>query len=204
MWKDAVPLAARDAVRRGVNRLTWPLRGYDTPAPQRVKIEVLQRYGLLGATWIETGTFLGTTTRVLARWADAVYTIEPSAELAALARRRLARLRNVTVIEGLSEDVLPGLLGEVRGTACFWLDGHASGGPTFQGPQSTPIRQELATIASHLGQFDRAVVLVDDFRGFGAAAGQDGEYPSRSSLVEWADRNGMSWTVEHDIFAAWR
>lgn len=204
MWKDAVPLPVRDSLRRGINRLTWSLRGFDTPAPQRVKIEVLQRHGITGARWIETGTFLGTTTRVLAGWADAVYTIEPSAELAALARRRLARLRNVTVIEGLSEDVLPGLLDGVTGSVCFWLDGHASGGPTFHGPQSTPIRQELATIESHAHRFDRVVVLVDDFRGFQAAADQDGDYPSKSSLVAWADRNGMAWTVEHDIFAAWR
>jgi len=202
--KDAIPLPARDAGRRLVRRMTWGPRGFDTPAPQAVKVEVLQRYGIPGSAWIETGTFLGTTTKVLARWGGPVYTIEPSADLAALARRRLARHPNVTVLEGLSEDLLPGLLESLEGAVSFWLDGHASGGPTFTGPLVTPIRQELATIEVHLPRFDRVAVLVDDFRGFGAVTTEEGAYPSRSSLVAWADRNGLAWTVEHDIFAAWR
>jgi hypothetical protein len=204
MLKDAIPLIVRDRVRRARHRLRWGRTGFDVPAPQRVKLEVIRRYGQQGGLWIETGTFLGTTTKQLAKIADAVYTIEPSPELAAQARRRLARHANITVLEGLSEDLLPGLLDGRDGSVSFWLDGHGSGGPTFLGPLLTPIRQELQSIEDHLAQFDQVAVLVDDFRGFGASSDVDGDYPSRSFLVDWADRNGLAWTVEHDIFAAWR
>lgn len=204
MLKDAIPLMVRDRVRRARHRLRWGRTGFNVPAPQRVKLEVIRRYGQHGGLWIETGTFLGATTKELAKIADAVITIEPSPELAAQARKRLARHANVTVLEGLSEDLLPGLLEGREGNVSFWLDGHGSGGPTFLGPLLTPIRQELQAIEEHLDQFDRVAVLVDDFRGFGASSDVDGDYPSRSFLVAWADRHGLAWTVEHDIFAAWR
>ncbi|MDD2857597.1 MAG: hypothetical protein PHU75_02885 [Candidatus Nanopelagicales bacterium] len=182
----------------------WPLRGYSVPAPQHVKLGVLRRYGHAGGTWVETGTYLGDTTAVLARTALRVHTIEPSADLAQRARQRFVDHPNVTIHEGLSEDLLPGILDTIDGTLSLWLDGHASGGITHTGPVVTPIREELAAIEQRLDRWDSVTVLVDDFRGFGALAGEEGAYPSRSSLVQWADRCGFGWTVEHDIFVAFR
>jgi hypothetical protein len=153
---------------------------------------------------VETGTFLGDTTAFLARRASAVYTIEPSPDLADRARRRFLRTSSVTVLEGLSEDLLPPLLEDISGTVSFWLDGHTSGGPTYTGPVVTPIRHELSAIGRRMDAFEQVAVLVDDFRGFGSRAADDGDYPSRSSLVAWADEHDLSWTVEHDIFAARR
>jgi hypothetical protein len=46
------------------------------------------------------------------------------------------------------------------------------------------------------------VILVDDIRCF--RSGEEGmsSYPTRSLLVEWADRLGFSWEIEQDIFIA--
>jgi len=202
--RHRVPLRARVRARHVLGRLRWGIDGYPVPAPQHVKLHVLRRHGYADGTWVETGTFVGDSTAVLARRASRVFTIEPSRSLAASARHRFADNQTVTVIEGLSEDVLGPLLEHLTGTVSFWLDGHASGGPTFSGPQVTPIRQELSTIGAHVDRWDRVSVLVDDFRGFSSTAQADEHYPPKSYLVSWADQHGLAWTVEHDIFIARR
>ena len=201
--KSVIPLRTRVSLRRAYTRWAWPRSGHASPAPQHVKLEVLKRYGFLDGVWIESGTFLGDTTKFLARTASMVYTIEPSAVLAARAESRFRNRANVQVLTGLSEDVLPALLPRIMGTVSFWLDGHTSGGLTHLGPQVTPIREELQAITGHLRRFENVAILVDDIRGFAANTTDEGPYPSRSYLVGWADLNRLNWTIEHDIFAAW-
>jgi hypothetical protein len=133
-----------------------------------------------------------------------VYTIEPSEYLAQRAKSQLHRLRNVEVLHGTSEEIFPGLLAGITGDVSFWLDGHASGGVTFEGSQATPIREELAAISTYQAGWGRLAVLVDDFRGFGESRSTRGPYPPKASLVDWSEANGLQWTVEHDIFVAWR
>ncbi|MHB1212850.1 MAG: hypothetical protein ACYC0W_11415 [Candidatus Nanopelagicales bacterium] len=198
-----IPLSVRVRAQRAYLYGKWIARRYPVPAPQVAKLGVLARYGDLAGTWIESGTYLGDTTRVLARKAERVYTIEPSSQLAERARARLADLGDVQVLEGLSEDLLPGVLEDLTGSVSFWLDGHAYGGLTHSGSKVTPIREELTAISACLPQFSRIAVFVDDFRGFGGRRTEDGDYPPRSALVDWADAHALNWTVEHDIFVAW-
>lgn len=192
-------LTAKSMAHHVRSRMTWGRRGFTMPAPATVKRSVLDRYGDPYGTWVETGTYLGETTRHLARRARRVYTIEPSPQLAARAKQSLSGCSNVDVLHGLSEDLFTDLVAGLDGSVSFWLDGHTSGGVTFHGPQVTPIRGELAAIAANVSRFTRLAVLVDDFRGFGDI---DGDYPSRDFLVEWSRRLGLTWTVEHDIFIA--
>lgn len=173
------------------------------PAPQSVKWAVLERYGQAAEIWIETGTFLGDTTAFLAKSARHVYSIEPGPELAQQARRRFEGNNRVTIVEGLSEDQLPLLLPRIEGPVSFWLDGHYSEGSTFKGPQDCPVQDELAVIEGHLSRLDTVTVLVDDVRCFDPNMPEYSSYPSRTWLVNWADRNRLYWTIEHDIFAAW-
>lgn len=174
------------------------------PAPQRVKWSVLKRHGGAGDIWVETGTYLGATTAFLAASAKHVYSIEPEPDLARRARERFAGNERVTILEGLSEDRLPELLHDLRGSVSFWLDGHYSEGLTFQGPTDTPIRFELSLIEKSLTRLDSVKVLVDDVRCFDPHSELYSDYPSPSFLVKWADANEMPWTIEHDIFVARR
>lgn len=175
----------------------WVGAGAAAPAPPEVKREVLRRYGF--GTWIETGTYEGDTTAFLSDLgAPHVFSIEPSLHLCNLARIRFADNSGVTVIHGLSEELMPSVISGVAGEVSFWLDGHYSGGQTFRGENDTPIRQELSAISSHLPRLSRVSILIDDFRLFGSA--EHPAYPSKSWLVKWADDNELNWTVEHDIF----
>jgi hypothetical protein len=117
---------------------------------------------------------------------SAIYSIELSAELHELARRRFSQLVHVHIRHGDSGEALAELLREVKEPCLFWLDGHYSAGVTARGATATPIERELTHIAEH-PQRNRHVVLIDDARLFTGA----GDYPSIDSLRFWASSNGF-------------
>ena len=177
----------------------WRKRGYGDHAPQFVKEHILRKYAIEGATWVETGTFMGTTTRFLAEMATAVHTIEPAPKLFKRARRKF-RDTHVEVINGTSEEVFPTLLPKLSGDICFWLDGHYSAGQTFKGDTDCPVEDELRVIEENLGNFDRLSILIDDVRGFLGQSDLYADYPSIDYLVDWARAHKFSWRIEQDIF----
>jgi hypothetical protein len=177
----------------------WVAAGCPPPAPPEVKRQVLKRHGSHSGTWVETGTLFGDTAAFLSELgALHVYSVEPSPQFFDRARDRFSTNDGVTIIHGLAEDALPDVLKGIVGDVSFWLDGHYSGGETFQGDQDTPIREELAAITARLPLFNRVTIFVDDFRCFGTS--EFPSYPSKRWLVEWAVENSLDWTVEHDIF----
>jgi len=201
--KGRKKLAPIGRVRRNLrNEQGWKRGGYASPVPTRVKQAVLKRHHISGGTWVETGTWMGDTTDFLSGIADHVWSIEPGPELAARARERFLDRDNVTIVEGLSEDHLGHILESLHGDVCLWLDGHYSAGDTFQGPMDTPITMELREVERHLPRLDHVTVLVDDVRCFDPSLPEYATYPSRDWLVEWATSQGLSWTIEHDIFVA--
>ncbi|GAB5447980.1 hypothetical protein [Gymnodinialimonas sp.] len=177
----------------------WAGRGYSEHAPQFVKEGLFMRHGVPNATWIETGTFLGTTTRFLSQRAPKVYTIEPS-DL--YYRRALETFKgqNVEVINAPSEDALPKLLPELTGPLNFWLDGHYSAGETYKGEIECPVEPELTAIAANLDHLDAVSILIDDVRLFFRDETTHEDYPSLDYLVDWSRENGFEWRIEHDIF----
>ncbi len=182
----------------------WSGRGFSAPSPHLIKQACLVRNGIPGGTWIETGTFLGETTEFLAKRAQHVYSIEPEPGLFKRAHRHFGNRRNVEIMNGTSEEIFPILLPKINGDVNFWLDGHYSAGITFQGPQDTPIIDELKCIAANLGHFGKVCVLVDDIRCFNPRVEAYSSYPSLNALVDWANANGLDWHIEHDIFVARR
>lgn len=196
-------LTKPECIGRAQEVRSWVRRKYAPPSPSFVKRAVLLRNGLPNCLWVESGTYLGHTTRVLASCSAQVISIEPDVNLFGKARSKFKKVKNITLVNGLSEDLLPGILADLRGNVCFWLDGHFSEGVTFRGPQDTPIRVELATIGRFLSNFDKVVVFVDDIRMFESAT-KSPEYPPLNFLVNWANSNGFSWKIEQDIFVARR
>lgn len=55
----------------------WEQRGFTAPSPHLIKQAVVLRNGIPGATWVETGTYMGQTTELLSRHGSKVYSIEP-------------------------------------------------------------------------------------------------------------------------------
>ena len=123
----------------------WKKRNYLENAPQSVKEGVLKKYSLKNCDWIETGTFLGTTTHFLSERFPHDYSIEPSVELYKAAHNRFQG-KNVTLYNDTSENVLRELLPTLEGNLNFWLDGHYSEGITFRGNKDCPIIGELNII----------------------------------------------------------
>lgn len=185
-----------------VNGLRWSRRAFESPSPHYVKQACLLRNGDPSAVWIETGTYKGQTTELLARKASMVYSLEPAKVLYDRAVLRFMGYRNVELINGPSEDVLPMLLPQVTGTVSFWLDGHYSAGMTFQGTNETPIVTELESISQHLHRWNKVAVMVDDVRCFAPERKEFAGYPPLDFLVDWARQNKLTWHIEHDIFVA--
>lgn len=182
--------------------LQWSKRGYAAPSPYFIKQGCLLRNGLPDATWVETGTFLGQTTQLLAKHGTQVYSIEPEPKLFARARTLFSQCGNVEILNGTSEEVFPTLLPRISGDVNFWLDGHYSAGITFKGPQDTPILDELECISRNINNFGRICVLVDDIRCFNPRLPEYATYPSLDTLVVWATRHKLDWHIEHDTFIA--
>lgn len=182
----------------------WHRRAYAAPSPNQIKRFILERNGLPGATWVETGTFKGNTTAFLAGIGSKVYSIEPEPTLFANAAARFASNDRITILNGPSERIFPDLLPTLSGDLNFWLDGHYSAGVTFKGDIDTPIIAELDEIARNLDRFGRVVILIDDLRCFDPDIPEYAEYPPLDHLVDWARAHAFKWSIEHDIFVARR
>ena len=122
--------------------------------------------------FVETGTYLGKTTLLLANVCERCVTIEVDPSLHERARSSLAHLDNVELLLGDSASLMPGVLEDLDVPALFWLDGHYSGGVTAHANKETPVLDELAAILDH--PVKNHVVLIDDARLF---RGSDG-YPT--------------------------
>ena len=178
----------------------WKLRNFDPPSPQHVKTRILSSHSLENAFWIETGTYLGDTTLSLSKIAKSVISIEPQIDLSRFAEKRLKRHKNIKVLNSTSEECIAGILDNLSGPACFWLDGHYSGDVTYKGSVVSPILEELTAVSTYVNKDNPVIVFIDDFRLFVSSASSG--YPSHLTLVDWALENRMTWTVEHDIFIA--
>ncbi len=91
---------------------------------------------------IETGTYLGSTTKQFAQWCDKVYTIEINEENYIKARKNL-KGTNVKQFLGSSDVVLDDLLHDIdkNENVFFFLDAHWN--------DYNPLLNELAIIAKH-------------------------------------------------------
>lgn len=107
---------------------------------------------------IETGTFRGTSTELMAETDLPIYSVEGLARNYGFARARLWRKRNVHLYQGDSREVLRKLfVGKLRalrgGTVFAYLDAHWNA--------DLPLREELEIIFDHC---PAAVVMIDDFQ----------------------------------------
>lgn len=177
----------------------WANRSFLGNSPQFIKQKVFIKYGIPDAVWVETGTYLGTTTSFLAKRFPHVHSIEPSQALYKKAIDRFNH-QNVTLYNDVSEHVLPDLLPTIKGKVNFWLDGHFSGGITFQGQNNCPVEKELDAIQENMNNFDALTILIDDIRCFLPSTDEYQDYPSIDYLVDWARKHQFSWRIEHDIF----
>jgi hypothetical protein len=160
-------------------------------AKQDVVRDYARRFG--ANILIETGTFRGDMVHAMLADFAVIHTIELSPALAHAARARFSGDAHVSVHEGDSSAVLPGLLAKINEPCLFWLDGHSSGGETALGSIQSPILAELATILRHA--VGNHVILVDDAREFAHGKG----YPSLQRVQRLIQPRYAHFTVTDDI-----
>ncbi len=178
----------------------WEERKFAPPSPNFIKKECLMRNGFPESTWIETGTYLGETTEFISMNSRQVYSIEPEPLLFENAKKKLENIKNIEIINGTSEEVMPLLLSKISGNVNFWLDGHYSAGVTFKGEKDTPILDELNCIGENLARFGKVCIMIDDVRCFNPMIDEYSSYPALDVLVDWAKIHKLNWHIEHDIF----
>lgn len=143
-------------------------------------------------TFIETGTYLGHTTKIASEIFNQVHSIELSEELFEKAQLNLGFIQNITLYKGDSAKKISEMIDNSSGKLLFWLDGHYSGGETAKGDSSTAILSELEIIRQK-GK-PGSVILVDDLRFFDESLDFTGDnqhlndYPGLRELIS-AGRN---------------
>lgn len=146
-----------------------PISNLFIPAPPSdpFRWETVRQYGkkFQHPCLIETGTYLGGTVQAVKDDFERIYSIELGEKLAKDAQERFKAYPHITIIQGDSGKVLPGLLPTIQQPVVFWLDAHFSEGVTAKGEKIAPIMEELASIFKHTAK--DFVVLIDDAREFG-------------------------------------
>jgi len=148
----ALSLARRSRLLR---RRPWPGFGepFNGQAARRRTIDLLVDEFSPGAL-IETGTFLGFTTRHIAGYGPPTYTVEVSPRFRYAARHALRDLDNVTLIWGDSAVAMRHLATKgTIGRPFAYLDAHWE--------EDVPLQAEIDCL---LASWEDVVVAIDDFR----------------------------------------
>lgn len=175
----------------------WIKEGCSATPPGLIKRAILLRYcrEYKPAFFVETGTFLAETTKLMSKHCEVVFSIELNRALYKQARYALSRYPNVILANGDSKNELPGILEKITNPALFWLDAHYSGGITSKADEFTPIKYELSYILSH--PIEGHIILIDDARLFN---GTD-DYPDIAEIKSMVSQYKPKYTfkVENDI-----
>lgn len=133
----------------------------DHGIPKDITLELAKLSNI--KVFIETGTYLGHTTRWASQYFECVFTVERSEKLFYAHAKELAQIKGVTPLLGDSREVLPTILKKIgEQKAIFWLDGHWSGGETYGIDDECPLLDELDI----LGERTQDIILIDDARLF--------------------------------------
>jgi len=112
--------------------------------------------------FIETGTYMGSTSKWASTQFKKVHTIELSEFIYNQIKDDLLQMGNITPHFGDSRDVLPNILANIiNENIIFWLDGHYSAGITAGKDSPCPLLKELDII---LSRSNDDIIIIDDAR----------------------------------------
>lgn len=114
-------------------------------------------------TFIETGTYLGDTTKNAAPYFEEIHTVELSDYYYQISQNNLKDIDNITTHKGDSRIILSNILPTISNKILFWIDAHYCGGVTA-GENDDPLLGELGAIKE--SGITNAVILIDDIRGW--------------------------------------
>jgi hypothetical protein len=177
-------------------------RDFSAPSPNLIKMKTLVSFATPSGNWVETGTYLGGTSKYLAKRFSSVISIEPSEYFHQYSKERLKKFKNIQLLKGTSEDLFEDALVVTAPQGNLWLDGHFSDGGTFLGTKISPISEELSSVAKHKHKFTELVIFIDDVRLFPRQDDEETGYPQLQFLIDWCKNNKFEWQIQNDIFIA--
>lgn len=150
-----------------------------------------------GSAAVETGTFQGDTSLLLANAFGGCTTIERSEQLFRDAQARFADDPRVTVVHGSSRDRVAEVLpSDDRGCFC-WLDAHGVYDHVGDDMEENPLLFELETITS-MRPGRRTVIAIDDARGMGTQP----DWPPLVDILAVLARGGYGAAIVDDCLVA--
>jgi hypothetical protein len=160
----------------------------------KIKRRFLSQHGRLFSCTVvvESGTYLGQSTKYFSKQFTKVFSVEISPKLFEFSQKRLAKLKNVLLLQGDSVDQLPKIIPFLYQPTIFYLDAHASGGVTHQGSEPSPVKKEL-DIIRNFRFLNRSIIALDDARGFDGS----NSYPSFKEICKWAADNKLQQPYIH-------
>lgn len=172
---------------------SWLNKGKKPPAPHLLKHNLIKslanKYSI--TTFIETGTYLGTTTQAVKENFSKIFTVEIDPKLYQRAKKKFKHDSKVIVKMGDSVKILPQILKDINAPCLFWLDAHYSGGITSKGEFETPIISELRNIFKH--KIKNHIILIDDARDFTGKS----DYPSIKQLRKITSQYSKSYSLKN-------
>lgn len=146
-------------------------------------------------TVIETGTYLGSTTKHFSEWAEQVHTIEIKKEHFLEARDFLQDKKNVIMYHGNSPETLDNILSNIdkHELLFIFLDAHWN--------EYNPLLDELAVIAKH---GFRPVIAIHDFKVPGHPELGFDQYKDITYEWNWIEESvkkiyhGVNFTIEYN------
>ena len=183
--------------------ISWYQKDFRPPSPMFIKHKILINNSVSNSTWIETGTYLGQTTKVLSKYCSKVYTFEPELKLFHNAKNYLAKYNNIEVLNDTSEIGLRKILPKIAGNVNFWLDAHAVSNnktTTYHGVIANPILNELEAIQNSMINFNKVCIFMDDVDLLRPHENPDA--PDLDYIIRWCKKNNLHWSIEHNILIA--
>jgi hypothetical protein len=183
--------------------ILWHKRNYSGHSPNFLKRTVLIKNALPDSIWIETGTYLGQTTKFLSKFCYKIYTIEANFDLFNSTRKYLEKCENIVMIHATTEIGLERVLSKkIKKNVNFFLDAHGVSNnktKTYIGKESNPVLKELNIIKKKINNLRNFKIFIDDIDWCALDYIEKYKRSKLSLIVNWCTDNNLYWIISNNI-----